>query len=439
MSHAAHPAVGETIQGHALGHGAAVPPADFSAENITLPPQRGDSLSLMLMVVGAIGLAVLVIGGFMLPSGEGLRHALAAYQVGVMAALAISLGGMFFVMAFHLTAAGWSATIRRQFENLMRLVPWMALLVLPVLAIEMWTGGQLFLWLDSDLKAHDTLLVHKAPYLNAWFFTGRAVIYFCVWFVLAWLLWGYSKEQDATGDKWLTNRAARTSTWGMLLFALTVAFASFDWLMSMDYRFFSTIWGVYYFAGAAYSSLAVVVFVLALCLRAGKLKGLVTEEHFHDLAKLMFAFTVFWAYIAFSQYFLIWYANIPEETAFMLARKTGGWEHYSMVLVVGHFILPFFILLWRFVRRSYALLMAIALWMLVMHVIDIAWLVRPFVYGPIIFEDKVRVDRVWMDIAGVVGVLGIFGGLLVRNVFSGPLVATRDPRIAESLHHRNYV
>lgn len=438
MSHAAHPS-DEHAMAHDSSHGHALPVADLSDENITLPPAKGDSLSLIFFVIGAAGLLVTLLGAILLPGG--LKHALAAYHIGVMAVLAISLGGMFFVMAFLLTAAGWSATIRRQFENLMRIVPFAAAMVFPFLIIELLTGGQLLLWLQSELwrdEATAELLHIKKPYLNPLFFIIRAFIYFFAWSFLAYLLWGYSKEQDATGNKWLTNRAARTSTWGMLLFALTVAFASFDWLMSMDFRFFSTIWGVYYFAGAAYASLGTVVFVLALCVHNGKLKGLVTEEHFHDLAKLMFAFTVFWAYIAFSQYFLIWYANIPEETAFMLARKTGGWENYSFFLVVGHFILPFFILLWRFVRRSPLLLAGIAAWMVFMHVLDIGWMVRPFVYGtdPV---DKIWVGRIWLDIAGVVGVFGIFLGLLVRNIFSGPLVATKDPRMAEALHHRNYV
>jgi hypothetical protein len=431
MSHAAHPS-----DQHALAHGhAATPTADLSPANIELHRPTGDFWSLVLLVVGAAGLIVLIAGGALLEGG--LRHALAAYQVGVMSALAMGLGGLFFVMAFHLTAAGWSATIRRQFENIMR-VSWIAaLMFLPVLVIEMTTGGQLFAWLDPELRRSDTLLIHKAAYLNPIFFVLRAIGYFFVWMLLAWLLWGYSKEQDATGDKWITNRMARMSTWGMLLFALSTAFASFDWLMSLDFRFFSTIWGVYYFAGAAYSCLGLVVFILAMCKRAGKLEGLVTEEHFHDLAKLMFAFTVFWAYIAFSQYFLIWYANIPEETAFMLARKTGGWETYSMLLVVGHFILPFFILLWRFIRRSMLLLAAIGIWMMAMHVMDIAWIVRPFVYG--MAEDKMMLGRIWLDLAGIVGVLGIFFGLVLRNVFSGPLVATGDPRLPEALHHRNYV
>lgn len=409
--------------------------ADLSPENISLPPQKGDAISLALLAIGAIGLAVTVLGAFVSPGG--IKHALAAYQIGLMAALAISLGGLFFVMAFHLTAAGWSATVRRQFENLMRLAPIAAAMFLPVLVIEILTRGQLFVWMQPEFQRADTLLQHKRVYLNEFRFAAFAILYFFVWWRLSSLLWGYSKEQDATGDKWLTNRMARTSTWGMLLFALTVAFAAFDWLMSMDYRFFSTIWGVYYFAGAAYSSLAVVVLILTLSRRAGKLKGLVTEEHFHDLSKLMFGFTVFWAYIAFSQYFLIWYANIPEETAFMLARKSGGWEHYSTLLVVGHFLLPFFILLWRFVRRSDVLLSAVAVWMLAMHIIDIGWIVRPFVFG--MADDKVRLDLIWLDLAGIIGVMGIFAGLLVRNVFSGPLVATKDPRLPEALHHRNYV
>jgi hypothetical protein len=434
MSHAAHPSDEHALT-HGQAHGHAAPVADLSDENITLPPQKGDSLSLILLVVGAAGLLVTIAGAMLIPGG--LRHALAAYHIGAMSALAISLGGLFFVMAFLLTAAGWSATVRRQFEHLMRLVPIAALFVAPVLIIELATGGQLFQWLNPELRRTDYLLEIKAPYLNPLFFAIRAVIYIFVWWSLSRLLWGYSKEQDATGDKWLTNRGARTSTWGMLLFALTVAFAAFDWLMSMDFRFFSTIWGVYYFAGAAYASLGVVAVVFSLCIHNGKLKGLVTEEHLHDIAKLMFAFTVFWAYIAFSQYFLIWYANIPEETAFMLARKTGGWEHYSTLLVFGHFLLPFFILLWRYVRRTPLVLAAVGVWMVAMHIIDIAWIVRPFVYGTEI--DKIRIDRIWLDIAGIVGVLGIFFGLLVRNIFSGPLVATKDPRMDEALHHRNYV
>ena len=265
----------------------------------------------------------------------------------------------------------------------------------------------------------------------------RVVFYALLWSYLVWKLWGYSTEQDRTGDKWLTNRARFTSSWGMLAFALSTAFASFDLLMSLDWRFFSTMWGVYYFAGAAFSSVPVVVIVLALLRRAGKLKGAVGEEHLHDLAKLMFGFTVFWAYIAFSQYFLIWYRAIPEETSFFLARKTGGWESLSIFLCVGHFILPFYILLWRFVRRSFALLALMASWAILMEAVDIYWIVRPMVYAG--QPDSVRLGSIWLDVAGIGGVMLVFAGLLARRVASGPLVPLRDPRVNEALHHANYV
>jgi hypothetical protein len=208
--------------------------------------------------------------------------------------------------------------------------------------------------------------------------------------------------------------------------------------MSMDYRFFSTMWGVYFFAGAAFSSIPLVVIMLARLRARGKLKGLVTEEHLHDLAKLMFAFTVFWAYIGFSQYFLIWYANIPEETSFFLARKTGGWEHLSKFLVFGHFIVPFFILLWYRVRRSFVLLSIMAAWAILLEIVDIYWIVRPFVYAadPV---DKVHLGGLWLDVVGILGPIALFTGLLIRKVGSGPLVCMNDPRLNEAIAHKNYV
>jgi hypothetical protein len=247
------------------------------------------------------------------------------------------------------------------------------------------------------------------------FFTIRAAVYFLLWTYLSQRLFGYSKEQDGTGNKWLSNKARFTSSWGMPLFALSTAFAAFDWLMSMDYRFFSTMWGVYFFAGAVFSSVPLVVIMLTLLRARGKLKGLVTEEHLHDMGKLMFAFTVFWAYIGFGQYFLIWYAQIPEETSFFLARKTGGWETLSKFLVIGHFALPFYVLLWRFMRRSFTLLSIMAVWAILLEVVDIYWIVRPFVYAadP---TDKVHLGGLWLDIAGIIGPLAIFLGLVAWRV-----------------------
>jgi hypothetical protein len=401
-------------------------------------------------VVGVVGIAIAAAGGLMVEGAA--RQALAAYHVGVMAALAMCLGATFWVMAFHLTQAGWSVTIRRQFENVMALTPFVAMLVLPTLIIEALNNGLLFTWLRKE-AANDTLFTVKRDFFQPFFFFLRALLYIGLWAFLTRRLYWFSTEQDRTGDKWLTNRARFTSAWGMLAFALSVAFASFDWLMSLDYRFFSTMWGVYFFAGAAYSSIPVVVLLLCWQRGAGKLRGLVTAEHAHDLGKLMFGFTVFWAYIGFSQYFLIWYANIPEETQFMIVRKLGFWRGVATLLVVGHFILPFYIMLWLFIRRSFKLLAIMAVWAICMEVVDLWWIVRPFAYSELLGQyykdisqglppsvDPIHIaDRVWIDAAGILGVLALFGGLILWKVGSGPLVPTRDPRLPEALHHRNYV
>jgi hypothetical protein len=452
MSHAAHPSDFTAADAHAE---AAAAHPDLSPANID-PPANTRSLGTIFLAIGAVGLAATIAGAFVAGPGA-VKHALAAYQIGVLGCLAICLGATFWVLVFHLTQAGWSVTLRRQFENIMTLAPIFGALMLPVLIIELLRvsgvneQAMLFTWMHKAVH-HDPLFEAKAVWFNPLFFFFRALIYILAWTYITRRLYWYSTEQDRTGDKWLTNRARFTSAWGMLVFALTTAFAAFDWIMSMDYRFFSTMWGVYFFAGAAFSSVPVVVLIFAWLRRHDKMVGLVTREHAHDLGKLMFGFTVFWAYIGFSQYFLIWYANIPEETQFMIVRKLGFWRGVAILLVVGHFILPFYIMLWLFIRRSFRTLSVMAVWMLLMHFLDHFWIVRPFVYaqeiGPYLAEitagatvthDPVHAARLWLDVAGIVGVLGIFGGLLMWRIASGPLTATRDPRMPEALHHRNYV
>lgn len=422
---------------HAMGHGHHHDHhADLSEANIQ-PGGFGRTSGLALLVLGAASVLAAILGGW---GSAGAAHVLASLHVGAMTALACSLGALFFVMAFHLTGAGWSTTLRRQFENVASMVPFAGIAVIAILAVDVAQGGKLFAWLNKELSGNDYLYNKKSGYLNPMFFMLRAVFFVFAWSYLAYRLTWYSKEQDRTGDKWLSNRARFTSSWGMLVFALTVAFAAFDWLKSIDWRYFSTMWGVYYFAGAMGASIATVVLLMAALRAKGKLEGLVTAEHTHDLGKLLFAVgACFWAYIAYSQFFLTWYANIPEETSFYLARLTGGWENLFWVLAFGHFVLPFYLLLWRGARRTLGVLAIFALWQLLMQIADMFWIVRPQIYAGPDFEDKIGVAHLWVDAAGILGVLALFFGLLLRKVGSGVLIPFRDPRLHEAIAHKNYI
>jgi len=398
----------------------------------------GSSLSTLFLIVAVVGLGA-TIGSAFLYTGK--LHAIASFQMAAMGCLAMCLGGMFFTLVMHLMAAGWSITLRRQFENLMVLAPVMLIVASIVPLYDLFIGdGSLYLWMNHEYRATNLVLEKKIAFLNPSFFCVRLMLYFFVWTIIAWKLSGYSRRQDENGDKWLSNKARFTSSWGMLAFALTTAFASFDLLMSMDFRFFSTMWGVYYFASAAFSGIAALVLIVVPLRRAGKLEGLVTAEHFHDVGKLMFTFTVFWAYIAFSQYFLIWYSNIPEETVWFLVRKRDGWQFIFFLLAIGHFIVPFLILLFRGVKRSPTALAVVAMWMLFIHFTDMFFIVRPMVTSR--FAEGTPLSPmagIWVDFAAVFGMLGLLGFLLVRRVSSVPLIPLRDPRLPESIEHKNYI
>lgn len=395
-------------------------------------PGALSGLQHLLLGVGAVGLALTVVGGLVYD----LRHALASYEVGVFAATAMALGALFFIMVYHMTNAGWSVTLRRQYENLASVLPYCMGLVAVALIIELVSGGVMLSWIGIP-RGENHLLDAKRGYLNELFLIVRFLIYFGLWTFLATRMRGWSVEQDVSGDRWLTRRCRFNSGWGILVFALTTAFFSFDFLMGMDFRFYSTMWGVYYFAGSAFSSLAVLAVLFAYLKSKGKLGELVESEHLHDHGKLMFAFTVFWAYIAFGQYFLIWYGNMPEETAYFVFRKTGGWAILGQVLIAVHFFLPFFLLISRVPKRNPKLLGLIALVLIVAHVLDMVWIIKPMVgageghtFEPMSW---------WVDVAAVLGVFGVIGFFLLKKVGSAALVPMKDPRLEHALEHHNYV
>ena len=428
MSHAA------SSKGHSLSQ--IVADARLSRENITLVGKSPAALVGLFLAIGAAGIVLTLVGA----QAIGLEYALAAYHTGVMGVLAICLGSLFWVMLFHMFSATWSVTLRRQFENVMRAMWLVMILLLPVIILEVASDGVLFTWMNYEYVKSDPIYMHKAGYLNVPFFVLRIAIYFTLWLTLIRKFWGWQRRQDETADRWLSNKARFTSAWGLVVFGVTTGFAAFDLLMSLDYHFFSTMWGVYYFAGAAYSAMAVNILITRYLTSTGRMTGVVTVEHRHDQGKLLFAFTVFWAYISFSQYFLIWYANIPEETSYMLGRMEN-YPKLTFVLVVGHFCLPFLFLLPRPMKRSGLALTLMAVWALVIHFVDIYWIVRPMADAHHLAEGHapLGMKALWLDLAGIVGPFGLFAAVVIRNVFTGPLIPINDPRLPGALHHKNYV
>lgn len=405
----------------------------LKADNIVLPAGSGVSLSNGLIAVGVLALLITVIGAFAISA----EHAVASVHVGTMTVLAACIGALIFTMILHLVNAGWSATVRRQFENVFSTLPVPLGFAVAFMLVELISGGLVMQWIGLN-PGEDYLADKKYPFLNEPFWAIRGLVYVALWMFLATQLRLWSLRQDETGDEGLTRKARFMSGWGILAMALTTAFASFDWLMSIDFRFFSTMWGVWYFAGAMTTSLSVVILVLAVLRGTGRLTACVTKEHFHDLGKLLFGFTVFWAYISFSQYFLIWYSNIPEETVFFAVRQENGWQIMFALLAFGHFIVPFLIMLLRAVKESTIGLAAMAAWMILMQILDMVYVIRPMVYSFDTASDP-GVMGIWLDIAGALAVLCVFAGVLVRRIAASPLVAVNDPRMEESLAHKNYI
>jgi len=277
--------------------------------------------------------------------------------------------------------------------------------------------------------AHEATIRAKLGYLNQPFFWARMVVYLIVWFGLSWYFYGQSTRQDVSRDRTITNRLNKASPAAMFFFALSLTFAAFDWMMSLEPTWFSTIFGVQYFAVSVVSSLAVLIVVTNLLRNSGLLGEAVSVEHFHDLGKLLFGFLVFWAYITFSQFMLIWYASIPEETTYYHLRFSEGWRAFSWFLLVCHFFVPFFGILSRNIKRRVPLLVLGAGWLLVMHVLEVYWLIMPNANGGAGLEPH------WMDVAALLAVGGTFAGYVFYRMGQNPLIPVGDPRLDDALHH----
>ncbi len=378
-------------------------------------------LPFLLAAVGGVGALI----GLLVP---GLQKQFAfSWLLAFMFYTSLMLGGLFLVILHHLFDAQWSVPIRRITEHLACSSPVIAVLFLPILGNALLAGPEkaIFAWMHVD-PATDHPLMAKAALFNkpAWVVVSLAIL--AIWYVLTHALRRASLDQDKTGSPSCTQRMRRLSALGIFLFAITLTLGAILWMKSLQWQWFSTMYGVYYFAGSVWLTLATVYVVALYLQRTGPLANVVQKSTFKDNGTLFFAFTVFYAYIAFSQYFLIWNANIPEETFWYVLRERGSWWGVGMLMIFGHFFLPFLLLLRIDTKLSSTVMVPLAAWAWLMHFCDLSFNIMPVMHpeGFVVH---------WLDVACMAFMGGAMALWFIRNFNAHAPFPQKDPRMSECL------
>jgi len=377
---------------------------------------RFTGLSLLLAVIAFVALALCVAGAFIDPKQFSYSWLFAFAFFFTLCA-----GCFFWTIVHYAVDAEWTVVVRRQLENIAVLFGVVAIFFIPIYLLR----HQLFDWMNIPQGTEENL-DSKRAYLNQSFFVLRAVFFLGFFIIAAQLLKRFSVRQDKDGNPKFTIWLRKVSFVSLPLFALCLTFGAYDWLLGLQYRWFSTMFGVYIFAGAAGSSMSLLVLVITSLRKAGYLQNVVTREHYYIMGKWMLAFTIFWAYIGFGQYMLIWYANMPEETNFFLVRNTESWWYLSMLLVFGRFFGPFVILLLQSIKKNPHQLCYVASWILLMQLFDMYLVVLPALHGTGIHLS------LW-DLVALVAMGSTLSFFFLRIVGKTSLFPVRDPRLIESL------
>jgi len=350
-----------------------------------------------------------------------------AYLVAWLLVVGLALGSMAIAMLHHLSRGGWGLMVRRLLEAASRTIPLVFLLALP-LAFGM---RDLYAWARPELVAADPVLEAKRWWLTVPFFWVRLVVYFAVWGGFSWVLNRLSLEQDRTGDPRLARKMQLVAAPGLAVYCLLATLASVDWLMSLQPRWFSTIYGIYFIGGQALAALAFAITVALFLARREPMERVLSPHYFHDYGKLMLAFVMLWAYFSFSQFLIIWSGNMPEEIVWYVRRVHGGWGWIALALVAFHFALPFALLLSRDLKRSGRRLGAVAIGMLLMRWIDLYWQVEPaFHHGEFSFS--------WLYPATLLAVGGLWLAAFVAELKKRPLLPIHDPYLPEAIAHEGH-
>ncbi len=370
-----------------------------------------------LLIAGTVGAAVSLAGAFL-----NARQFFQSYLMAYMLCLGVTLGCLALGMVHQLTGGAWGVVIRRPIGAATRVLPIMTVLFLPIVA----GMRTLYPWTDANLVAADEMLQHKHLYLNVPFFLVRAAVYFGVWNLLTYLLNAWSLEQDQNPDPRLARRMQKLSAIGLLGYGLTITFASFDWLMSLEPHWFSTIYGVLIMGGQGLAAMAFMIAVLVWLGRRPPLDRIVAPAHFHDLGNLMLAFVMLWAYFSFSQYLIIWAGNLPLEISWYQHRLQTGWRAVGVTLILFHFAVPFVVLLSRTVKRAPDLLIKVAIGILVLRVVDLFWLIAPE------FHENGLVVH-WLDVVLPLSLGALWLAAFVWQLRGRPILPVHDPQFDEAL------
>lgn len=389
----------------------------FTAGDTPLPGLK--QFGLIAAVLGV----VLTGAGFMMSGAEGADRFFRAYLVAYTFWAGVALGSLALLMVNHLTGGAWGIVLRRPLEAAVRTIPFLAVLFLPI-AFGM---HSLYEWTHESAKT-DPLLMLKAGYLNTPFFLARQVIYFAIWSAIGYLLTSWSAEQDRTGDPAIAGKMERLSGGGLVVYFLTITFAMVDWTMSVNPHWFSTIWGLLYIGGQGLSAFAFCIMVLVMLSQTAPLNKVLSTHHFHDLGKFLFAFLMLWAYLSFSQLLIIWSANLPEEIPHYIIRWETSWRYLSAFIIIGHFIVPYALLLSRDLKKNAGKLKVVAIWIIFARIADYYWHIAPeFYHGGMSLS--------LLDVALPLALGGIFISIFVSQLAGRTLLPVNDAGLEKALTH----
>ncbi len=376
--------------------------------------------------ISKIGYILLAIGGILGIIGfiTDASRASFGYLPTFMYLISVAIGSLFLVALEYAANADWSTPFRRVSEFLAASTPFILLLSLPLL----FNMSSIFHWTHTEVLAEDPILSGKSPYLNTSFFIIRTILFSVIWALFYYLLIKNSRKQDDTKDQLLTKKNIKYSVIFIPVFAITLTLSSVDWMMSIEPHWFSTIFGVYYFSGTVWVALAALTLIVVLLRENGYYPEKINSEHYYSLGTLLFAFTAFWGYIAFSQYMLIWYADLPEETSWFFHRWEGVWVYFSLILIVTHFVVPFFALLSYSSKTNAKRLIFVSAWVLVAHYIDLYWLIMPGMP-----QNSMEYSFSWFDLTFPIALTGFFIILFSTLAKKYNIIPIGDPKLKRGL------